>query len=285
MSAGVAWSKRDVRNRVGDRDHRRAGRSEHGLPGRPVESRERHQYRDVGKSSGQGVTRVRTVAGKMLMLLRDDDDLAAGASRAASIVSAGRVDTTTVPSQRSQPSPAGHRSRAGPFAVHIVLVPQPRWRPGQQQRCQDPLDLDASSCGRQAGEDASPPGTAIRGSAAPRRTLTTSTSWFDARCPAVVKVARMTPPTPDALMIRKRTRRRVTPDAGASSRVHVGPGPRPPSRRGPARPPRSARPRPWLLRMRERAVKRRGESSSTHHARHDKSALCRVRWTGAAGSS
>ena len=54
----------------------------------------------------------------------------------------------------------------------------------------------------------SPSGTAIPGSTRARRTLTTSTSWFELRCAAVVNVVRIVPPMPHAARSKKRTRRR-----------------------------------------------------------------------------
>ena len=38
----VAWTERDVGHRIGDRDHRRPGRSEQVLVGRTIGFRERH---------------------------------------------------------------------------------------------------------------------------------------------------------------------------------------------------------------------------------------------------
>ena len=148
----------------------------------------------------------------------------AGASRAASRVSAGRVDTRTVPSGSAR----SHRSST----ISVQSDARFRFRSCSSHK-RDGARYRSSAASfrglrtpfRRTVKSAKPQplGHGHPRSSAPRRTLTTSTSWFDARWSAVVKVARTTPPTPEALMIRKRTRRRVAPDAGASSRVRRRP--------------------------------------------------------------
>ncbi len=189
--------------------HRRAARSEQILPGRPVGFRERHQHGHVGKSGGQGVTGLLTVVGQPLVLLRDDNDSRRGqpAGEQGERRSCRHDDGPC--RQRSQPpNAAGRRSRATHACGSGRARATTATAPGTAAPLPDSADSDACSSGRQVGEAAAPRGRPSAARSAPRRTLTTSTSWFAARWSAVVKVARMTPPTPDALMIRKRTRRR-----------------------------------------------------------------------------